>query len=220
MDRFFSLFGKIVLGVLALAIILSTGYYIGQTKIIKHTIKPTPTPLIHEITKAKAETPSSPSPKTSLMPSQAPYSKTISGGLAKGTSFTTYTLQLPAGWTDKRETTPEIIDKITLSKDTYSVIIYQAAIGGGGCIYKGDPPAQMAQNFTDFVDISGNGGQFRRSWNTSNNTHISYAICQKANDNSYGSITQFGKIDVVSPDPADESILKEIDGIIASIKKE
>lgn len=218
MDRFFSVFGKIALGAIALGIILGLGYYIGQTKIIKYASIPTPMLENPKVSNKPQLSPTTSEKKTTIA-TPIPAKKTLNGGLSSGTSFSTYSIQVPTGWTDKRETTPSVLDKVTLTKEGYSLIIYQAAIGGGGCIYKGDPPTAMSQSFNNFVDITGTAGQFRRSWNADANTHISYTICQKGSD-YYSSITQFGKIDVVSPNPADDATLGEIDSIIASLKKQ
>lgn len=216
MDRFFAILGKVLLGIILLVAVLGAGYYIGTAK-NKTDLTPSPTAsptTIPQITTLPSLIPSpTPSPTTTE-------TKIISAGLKTGTSFKPYTIHVPKGWNDKKETTPEVIDKLTLTKEDYSLIVYQAAIGGGGCIYKGDPPKQMAQSFGTFAEIQGTAGTFRRSWNTDVNTHISYTICQKGNENSFSSVTEFGKIDVVSPSPADEKILSEIDAMIASLQKQ
>lgn len=216
MDRFFAIFGKVLLGIILLTAVLGAGYYIGTAK-----NKPEPTPVITP-TKAITLVTTIPTKEASSTPSPTAMEekKILSGGLSSGTSFKKYTIQVPSGWTDKKEGTPEVIDKLTLTKEDYSFIIYQAAMGGGGCIYKGDPPTQMAQSFGNYVEINGTAGVYRRSWNTDVNTHISYSVCQKGNENSFSSATIFGKVDVVSPSPADEKILAEIDAMIASLKQQ
>ncbi len=220
MEKLFGILGKLLTGTIFLAIVLGAGYYIGSTKYKKTSVTPSPTTsqVARHTQAAQKVTPTqtpipSPSPTVSSK-------KTISGGLSGATSFSDYTVQVPNGWNDKKESTPGVIDKLILSKGDYVVSVYQAAIGGGGCLYPGDADAIMAQKFTDFVGINGQENQYRRSWNKDNSkSTISYTICQKANDNSYGSPTKFGAISVQSPNPGDESTLAEIDSIIASLQK-
>lgn len=208
---FFALLGKLFLFLFICTAFLGGGYYLG----IKNatTIPPTPSPTLH--------TPTTPTP---IPPSPTPVSgdtKTVKAGLSGSTAFIPYTIDVPAGWTDARETTIAAgIDKLTLTKNGYSITIYQAPMGGNDCIYTGDKPTTMAQRYTDFVNINGKSGQYRRSWNQSNGQSITYAVCQKAADDSYGTVTTFGLINVVSPNPANSGILTEIDGVLASLVKQ
>lgn len=219
MDKFFSLFGKVILGALLLTLVLGAGYYIGHTKDIPGSISSTPSPTKEKATKKENKKAANTALETPT-PTQAE-KKTVSAGLwGKDTAFGPYTIQIPNGWSEKRETTQGIIDKLTISKDNYSLIIYQAAFGGGGCTYKGEPEQMMAQTFANYVDIAGKNAQFRRSWNEEQNqSTISYTICQKGNDTSYGSPTGFGAISAQSPKPAGAATLSEIDSMIASLQK-
>lgn len=214
MDKFFSMFGKILIGALLLTLVLGAGYYIGQTKNIPASVNPTPAPLL------KQQKTTQNTPTKIPIPSEAE-KKTVSAGLSgTDTAFGPYTIQIPSGWSEKKESTQGIIDKLTISKDNYSLIIYQAAFGGGGCTYKGEPEQMMSQTFSEYVDISGKNAQFRRSWNEEQNqSTISYTICQKGNDTSYGSPTGFGAISAQSPKPAGAATLSEIDIMIASLQK-
>ncbi|MBP9719462.1 MAG: hypothetical protein KBD46_03250 [Candidatus Levybacteria bacterium] len=215
MDRFFSLFGKIVLGTIVLGIILGIGYYVGHTKIIQPTLKLTPTPQAMMQSKAQV----SPSTVTITQPTtQVANKKTVTGGLESGTSFSPYSLQIPDGWSEKKDVTPGVIDKLTLSNGDYSLSIYQAAIGGGGCRYKGDPEQMMSQTFGNYVDITNNNEQYRRSWNDEGKDMQSYTICQKGTD-TYGAPTQFGAISYTTPKNVDTKILSEMDEIVASLQK-
>jgi hypothetical protein len=94
-------------------------------------------------------------------------------------------------------------------------------MGGNGCTYSGDSESPMAQKFSDFADINGAEYVLRRSWNKTGNQAgtIGYTVCQRGQDNSYGSVTSYGAISVKSPDPADSKIMSEVDFIISSITK-
>lgn len=209
---FFTWFGKMSLVLFFGLALLGGGYYFG----IKNNtmVAPSPTPTTTAVTNP-----------TETLPSPTPASqntKTVKAGLAgDATAFKPYNIELPSGWTDARETTLAVgIDKLTLTKNGYSVTIYQAPMGGGGCIYKGDAPNEMAQLYTDFADINGKSGQYRRSWTQNAGQSITYTICQKSESGSYNNMTIFGSINVVSPNPANTTILNEIDGMIASLIKQ
>lgn len=211
--KFFALFGKIVLIVIVLGGLIFGGYYLG-TKSAK-------TPEKSESTNSAMKASDS-TPTQAVTPTEAVVMKTIKGGGVKDVSFKSYTIETPPGWTDAHQTT-DVSDKLTLTKNGYTLSIYQAAVGGGGCLYKGDAPHEMAQTFTDFADIMGKSAQFRRSWNqdADPNKPITYSVCQKnTTDGSYGSPTEFGAISATAANPSDAAILAEIDSIIASITKQ
>lgn len=205
---------KIALLVVLGTLLLSGGYYFGT-----QTTKPEEK-MVPQTAPTATPTESLPSPTITTTSQKT---KTVKGGLSGETSFKPYTIQVPEGWVDAHETTVAAsIDKLTLTKNGYSLIIYQAAVGGGGCLYPGDKPTEMASTFTDFAPITATDAQFRRSWNLPENGAkvISYTICQKAPDNSYGNVTGFGVINAVSPNPANAVVLAEIDNMLASLKKE
>lgn len=203
--NFFSIFGKIVLVLLVLGGLTYGGYYLGSSK-KNENVSPTPTPPAMQVTTEPNQ--------ITIVPAK-PSTKTVKGGLTDGsTSFKPYSVDIPEGWAEKVEKT-DITHKLTVSKSGYSIEIYQAPLGGNGCIYKGDPPSDFTQTFNNFVAINGNSAQFRRSWNTDGQ----YTICQKhPSENSYGSITTFGAIGAKAPVPQDSAIMTELDGIIASLK--
>ena len=130
-------------------------------------------------------------------------------------SFPTYTLTLPAGWTSQREQGQDM-DKLTLTKMGYKITISEGAFGGSGCLYPGDPPQEMAQNFTSYVEISNpNGYVFRRSSTGSSG----WTVCQKGSEGSFGGPTIFGHISITAPSTPDTTIVAEIDSILASLNK-
>ncbi len=211
-NRKSSIFWKVALGIVVVALLLFGGYYLGMRNNKPSQISPTPTQTIIKVaTQAPTETPSTPTNATK---------KTVKAGLQSSTSFKPYSIEIPSGWDNNHEST-SISDKLTITKNDYSLIVNQAAFGGGGCTYKGDPSVELSQKFTDFVDISAPSGQYRRGWNQDAGAKtISYTICQKGSDNSYGSITQFGRIDAASPNPSDQATLAELDGMISSLAKQ
>ncbi len=207
----FSVLGKIFIFLIIGSSLLLGGYYFGM-KSSKTTQPMTPTP-------STAASPSVMVPSPTMTTNQT---KTVKAGLSGGNFFKPYTIDVPIGWTNTKETTVAAgIDKLILTKNGYSLTIYQAAMGGGGCIYPGDKPAEMSQTFTAFADINGKNGQFRRSWNEQGAAKtLAYTVCLKGTDNSYGVLTPFGAISIATPNPAEPSILAEIDSMIASLTKQ
>ncbi len=205
---------KIVLFfVIAVALLLG-GYYLG-TQSNPITASPKPIPTMASIP-TKSPTPPPPTPTPASL-----NTKKITAGLSGSSAFQPYTIDMPTDWTDARETTITAgIDKLTFTKNSYLVTIYQSTIGGDKCVYKGDKPQTLAQTFTDFADINGKSGHYRRSWNQNGGQSITYTICQKADDGSYSTLTTFGAISIVSPNPATTAMLSEIDGMIASLVKQ
>lgn len=216
---------KTIIGIIALlSIALLVGYFFTNHVVTiseKKTEVSSPTPTTTQ-TKTTEATPEQSA--KSPIPTVSVSKKTVSSGLTNSSAFKLYTIQVPTGWTESRENDPNAgIDRLTLTKGEYSLIIYQASFGGGGCTYPGQPEQQFAQKFSDFVEIAaGAGGQYRRSWNKTGNSEgkIAYSICQKGSDASYGQPTQFGGITAYSPTTAGKSTLSEIDAMIASITKQ
>ena len=209
-NGFLSFLGKVFLVLIVVGALLGGGYYFGMTGKSKE-VAPTPTP----------EAMVSPT-KAPISPTQLPSNiRMVTAGLLNSTAFKPYVIGVPDGWTDVRENTQAAgIDKLTLSKNGYTLTIYQAAFGGGGCTYKGEPEQMMAQAFTDFVDIIGLSDEYRRSWNQTAAKTTSYSICYKGSDKSYGTISLYGAISAVSPNPSDSVMLAEIDSMIASLTKQ
>ncbi len=212
-NAFFALFGKIILFLLIAGGLAFGGYYFGTNGMKKTTTSTTPTP--ESAMKTADQQPTATAAPTVTQ------KKTVKAGLASGTSFKLYTVEIPSSWTDTREQSA-VGDKLILTKNDYSLSIYQAAIGGGGCLYPGDADAMMAQKFTNFAEITGKSVQFRRSWNIeAGATTIAYSVCQKnTTDSSYGSPTEFGAISAKTPTTPDPTIMTELDSIVASLAKQ
>jgi len=208
------LLGKIVLFFIIAVVLLIGGYYLGvQSNPI--TVSSTPTPR-SPLPPTATPTPRPPTPTPASL-----NTKKITAGLSGSSTFKPYSIDMPTDWTDARETTITAgIDKLTFTKNNYLVTIYQSTIGGDKCLYKGDKPQDLAQTFTDFADINGKSGHYRRSWNQNSGQSITYTICQKTDAGSYSTLTTFGAISIVSPNPATAAMLSEIDGMIASLIKQ
>lgn len=131
--------------------------------------------------------------------------------------FSAYSLNTPDGWASQHQQ-GENMDTLTLTKGVYKIVFSQVAGGGGGCVYPGDPPAQFAQSFSSFVEITNpNGFVFRRGPVDSNN----WTVCQKnTSDGSFGFPTNFGNVSITTPASVDSKIMSETDSILASIKKQ
>lgn len=211
----FSLIGKITVIVVLLAILIGGGVYLGMT-LTKKDDKMVPPAYT---TNAPSTSPAANTNAQVTPTATAAQTKTVTAGGGTGSSFTAYSIKVPEGWTDSLEKT-DITNKLILSKGAYSLSIYQAPIGGGGCLYTGDADAMMAQRFTQYVQVPAGANTFRRSWNTVGNQpgKISYTYCQYGTD-SYGSPTSFGAVSATSPDPSDKDTMAEIDSMVASLKK-
>lgn len=199
----------LVPGLLIIILILAVGagaFYLGKSTLNTQTITPVPT--------VTQNIPKSGTPSLTPTPSVTQTTQVTSGGLLV---FAKYSLELPAGWLSQKETT-QYSDMVTLSKNNYKITISQAAGGGGGCVYPGQPPQEMAQSFTSFVEVMDpNGFIFRRG---ANGTPGGFTVCQKnATDGSFGFPTNFGNITITTPVPPTDTMMTEVDSILASLKK-
>jgi hypothetical protein len=175
MNGFFSFFGKLALILLVVGIMVSAGYYLGTGKL------PFPTNPPPGAVTTTAPTPTSvaATASPSAAPSPTIATQTVSGGGVSSTSFSAYTITVPTTWTVKKEVTAGVSEKITISRGTYSMNIYQAATGGGGCIYPGDAPAEMSSTFGAYTTLhDASGGEFRRA--TPAGSASGFTVCQKS----------------------------------------
>lgn len=133
--------------------------------------------------------------------------------------FPGYTITIASGWTPNHEQqlTGSASDTLTVTKNGYAIKIYQAAFGGGICLYPGDPD-QMGPNarYTSFVAFSGaSGEQYRRG--TTNTIPPMTSVCMNTSG-TYGSITTFGHIDYTIPASPVATTLAQMDSMIATLK--
>lgn len=200
---------NILIGVFLTLLVLSVGavaFYFGKNSLQKTNTSQT-TPSSQNSLNA--------TPMLTPTPTQTQTKTYQAGGILV---FKAYTLSAPLDWTVTTEKN-SYMDNLILTKGGYKITISQAAGGGGGCLYPGDAPKEMAQNFTSFTEIQNpNGFVFRRG--ESGASPQSYTVCQKnTTDGSFGFPTIFGNITIASPTEKNDLVLTEIDSILASINK-
>lgn len=209
MDKFFNIFGKIILTVIILFAMAYGGYYFGkQTK---------------SITKPEAVKTEDNTQNTSL-PVPTPTTKpliTITGGVAKssGLSFDQYSLKASEDWKVTKENQTAMDEKLILTKDgNYSISIFQAATGGALCLYDNDPDFEgPSSRFKTYKELTTQDARILRRSGDLNAT--AFTICQKGQDGSFQQPTNYGHISVKLPSTWDQKVLDEIDSIISSLKK-
>lgn len=214
MDKFFSLLGKLLVVVGIVGILVGGGYYLGA-RFTKPSVAPPSSPTASAVLPTSATT----SPAASPSSSQATGRFTVTAGGIK--PFSAYMLSGVAGWTQTK-TQDATMSKLVLSKGDYSVTILQGAFGGGGCTFPGDQPQAMSVQLTSSVMIPLlTGNPLRRGQTQSPNaSQANFTVCQKTADGSYGTITDFGAINYVTPlNPVSET-LAEMDAMIGSLQKQ
>ena len=218
MDRFFSTFGKAVLGVIVFAILVGGGVYIGiklnkpQGQTATSQTQASTAPV--QNSPVQSLNPAAPSPS-------ALTSQTVSaGGFG---SFPKYTINIPSGW-QQEKTTNNFQDLLTITNGQYQLQINQTNMGNGGCSYPGASPEPMSQEYTAFVPLSYNGDVnfYRRSKSKIPypNGEDQYAICQKNSSNSYSFVTTLGSILYMAPVTPDQQILSQMDQMVQSMQKQ
>lgn len=151
----------------------------------------------------------------SVQPS-APAGKTVSAGI-KTEYFVPYTIVVAPGWTVTHESdSSRPLDKLTLTRGDYSLVVYQAGSGIEACIFGGAPTpigeAHLWQEYPTGVSISGASRQYMRGTTDGK----LYIVCEKK-DSGYLSVTPMGGIMYTVPNPADPAILAEMDGMVATL---
>jgi hypothetical protein len=211
MERFFSIFGKITLVLLVLSAMAYGGYYFGnQVKLVEkpEAVKTEDQQVVEE-TQAPIVVAQNPLPLT-----------TVVAGVAKsaGLSFDNYSIMFPDDWTSKKESQTAMDEKLILTKEGYTITIFQAATGGALCLYPNDADFEgPSSKFEIFTAITTKGGRFLRRSGDKNGT--AFTICQKASDGSFQQPTNYGHISIKIPANFTPEILAEIDSIISSLKK-
>lgn len=200
-----SLILKIVLFLLGAGALIGVGYYLGSNFSGASSSK-SATPTAYEVI------------EESPTPSEAQVIKTVTAGLSdKSTAFGQYTIDILEGWTDEISATPAGTNTLNVTKNSYKITISQLASEGMECTYEAQAPTGMATNFSNFQDVN---AALRRSWNieATPSVKLTYTVCQKNTEGSYGTPTSFGWISIESPSSSDEKTLKEIDKMLSSLK--
>lgn len=209
-NKFFEIFGRLMLIFLFVGVIAGVAYYYGFM-----TKKPDNKTTQIIVATGNSLTPTAVPTKTVIETMQ------LSGGI---NAFTKYIAVAPRDWqTTKDPSNNEAIDKLTLTKNGYSIVIYQAGMGGSMYSFadaKAEGP--FAQDYTGtYTDFTGaTGEKYRRIDSTSQNKpgEKSFTIVEKKTD-SYQTPTTFGAISYTTPLSPDAAMLKEMDAIISSLKK-
>lgn len=207
MAKFFEIFGKITLVILILGSLTYAGYYFGkQTKTTDKLAKSDEEKIIQQVILTPTIKP------TTLI--------TIVAGLPKsaGLSFDQYSIMTPTDWTSKKESQTAMDEKLVLTKDGYSISIFQAATGGALCLYPGDGDFEgPSSKFEVFTTLTTKDNRTLRRSGEKNGT--AFTICQKTADGSYQQPTTYGHISIKMPNVWTQEVLTEIDSIISSLKK-
>lgn len=216
MEKFFSVFGKVVLVILVLGIFTYGGYYYGMktfnSKIVDTEINQNVLEDNQEV-EYQEETVKEIQEPTLVL-------KTIIGGLSKeaGLSFSEYSIQIPEDWQTKKESQTAMDQKLTIFKGDHSIAIFQAATGGALCLYPGDGEFEgPSSKFSNFVNLTTKDNiNLRRSGDVNG---TAFTICQKSLDGSYQQPTNYGHISIKLGATENKEALTEVDLMISSLKK-
>jgi hypothetical protein len=213
MDRFFSIFGKVMLVIVVLSSMAYGGYYFGKQ--VKLTEKPEA--LSTEDQESFVDT--SYTPTTEPVSSPLPQTTVVAGvSKSAGLSFDAYSIMFPNNWTSKKESQSALDEKLIITNGDYSITIFQAATGGALCLYPGDAEFEgPSSKFEVFVTLTTKDNRTLRRSGDKNGTV--FTVCQKSVDNSYQQPTNYGHISVKLPANFTPEILSEIDSILSSLKK-
>lgn len=203
-------------GLLVLILILLGGaYYLGTQKTTNTQPSNTPTPTISQVLEEKSETPTQ-------EPTKAVESKSFTSPKFSELGFSGYSLTFPADWTLKEERDNSVpVSTVTLTKQGYTLKIFQAATGGAQCIYEGDMPEGPASDYrtNKYSDLITGFATLRQTENPSSGK-MAYSYCQKnTSDGSFGQPTSVGHMNLTTGVAVlDPKIVSEFEGIIKSIK--
>lgn len=204
--------------VLLLILIVPLGGYFLMNEASK--AKPTPTPALSPTMETKENS----TPTSSISPTSKALNVDKSFTSAKFTSlsFSGYTLKYPSDWTLSEERDNSVpISTVTITKNGYTLKIFQAATGGAQCIYDGSMPEGPASDYrtSKFTEITAGFGTLRQT-ESPKDGKMAYAYCQKStSDNSFGQPTNVGHMSVTTNAvTADPEIIKQIEAIVTSIQ--
>jgi|GEM_PF-4090460 len=195
---------KYFLTILVTAIVVSAGAYVyfkGLPRLTPYNSNPVATESAVGATNSATPTPQS-------------------GTLIKAGGilvFKAYSLELPVGWTSSTDgSIAGQIDKLTLAYGTYKIVFTQAAMGGGGCVYPGQPSQDMSVTFNAFDAVTTSTGEKLRVGVLPSGNR---AVCEMQNG-SWGDLTEFGHIDITNPPTPDQAVLTQINSILSSLVKQ
>lgn len=140
-----------------------------------------------------------------------------------GNSLEAYTISYPISWNRNVRRTAELIDELTLTKENYTITITQTAGGGAGCIFEGQVPNGPYGDYRNkqYTELTSPVGILRRFENTPPNqgdNTLRFDFCASVNG-VYQTPTSVGSIMYTVPKNYDNSLLKEMDSIIETLKE-
>lgn len=218
MDKFFSVFGKIIIALIIIAVIGAGGYYFGNKMMKSSSSAPTTTPSVTEMM--------SPSPSQQIINTTPTIVQKDDTGRFAVTAggikpFSAYMLSGVAGWT-KTEQKDANADTVTLSKGKYQLVIVQGAVGAPSCTFPGDQPQPMSIQLSSSSNIELlTGSPLRRGQVQSPSPDTAdFAVCQKAQNGGYSTFTDFGIINYYTPTSPDSDMLAQMDAMTGSLQKQ
>ena len=147
---------------------------------------------------------------------------TYTGTKLSGVSFNAYAIQYPDTWTPVHKA-GDLTDTYTLTKGNAEIKIYQAPMGGGGCVFSGEMPQGPMQDLrnTKYTEImTASGVVLRRflSTNPNNGSKVVYDFCGTNNGTDWGTPTSFGMITYTSTASFLDADLSEMDAILKTLQ--
>lgn len=203
----------ILVGIIILLVGLGGGYLIKSQTSPK---TPPPTPQAQNLTTPTSATQPTPTP-TQSKAALATYTSTK----LPNVSFEPYSIQYPDTWTPK-DLKNGATDTFTLTKGNLEIKIYQAAMGGSGCVFAGEvPPGPMKDlRSTQYTQVAtGSDTVLRRYLNVNlENDTPTYNFCSSDNNTDWGTPTSFGGITYTSTAPFSDTDLEEMDSILKTLQ--
>lgn len=211
MDKFFSVFGKVVLVLVVVVGIAFGGFYLGK----KGKTTTPPKESLQDFVTTKDSNRPTPTPKQT---------REIAGGVSKegGLAFDQYTLQVPIEWTIERKIPAPASEQLIITKGDYEVRIFQAATGGALCLYAGDADFEgPSSRYTNYVDLTTQDTRLLRRSGTDTpglGGKTGFTLCQRNPEGDYNQPTGYGHISFSLPSNYDQATLAEMDAMITSLK--
>ncbi len=198
-----------LLGFLILAGVAGGSYYLGVQRSASVYNMPTPTPI-------KVF----PSPLPSVAPTASSQSAQLisAGGVL---NLKAYTISVPTGWNVTHTIKPNF-DEVAISKDGYTINIWEVAGDGGVCSYPDNNVTTGVTSgyFATFTQITDqNGAVYRRGLASvpAGSVGMKYSLCQ-LQQAVFRSITSYGSLFYNTPKNPTNTMLLQMDAIIATIK--
>lgn len=217
MDKFFSAFGKLVVILLVIGVLLGGGYYLGK----KYGMVPSSSQPNTQVTTVPTNTiaaTGSVSPTVSQQQAD-PHVAIYGGGI---NPFNKYLMSGFKSWTKTVDHT-NAMDKLTLTSGDYQLVILQAALGGGGCTFPGDQPQAMSVPLSNpVVQIPLLDGTFLKRGQADSGTNpgkATYTVCQQS-QGGYSTLTSFGVITYTVPLNPDQQTVAMMDAMVGSLQKQ